>query len=138
MFGKKFLLLTQKLLVGWILCLLFTTLLTVNNVYAQQEIDKNAMDSDEIRKFLTGRMVQGSQNGIQWRQAFNDQGETILFQDGFSSPAQGSWKPISDLYCSMWPPSAHWECYVVYSEGEKVIFIPEGGGVPWPAIRVKK
>ncbi|MGI9412117.1 MAG: hypothetical protein ACR2PM_00500 [Hyphomicrobiales bacterium] len=93
------------------------------------------LTGDEIRAALSGNTVEGVQDGADWKQYFDRNGQTTYVSGGRASP--GRWAVRGDRYCSQWPPSERWDCYRMTGEGDRMTFVPAGGGANWPA-KVKK
>lgn len=41
----------------------------------------------------------------------------------------GRWAVRADQYCSVWPPSDRWDCYIVEAEGVQIRFVASDGSV---------
>ena len=94
--------------------------------------DERPLTGAEIKDALSGNTVAGVQDGQAWKQYFDPNGRTTYVSGGRASP--GRWSVRGDKYCSQWPPSERWDCYAMTGEAGKMTFIPDGGGVHWPAI----
>ena len=94
-----------------------------------------ALSGVEIIDYLSGRSIKGNQDGMHWEQSFDKSGLTTYVQDR-GRPSAGRWKAVDNKYCSQWPPSDRWDCYVFTADGEDLTFVPESGGAPWPARRL--
>ena len=80
-----------------------------------------SLTGKEIESVLRDRTVAGDG----WTQAFRSDGSTTYNSARGGEP--GSWEVRADEYCSVWPPSLQWSCYVVTLDGEKINFISNGG-----------
>lgn len=58
------------------------------------------------------------------RQSFAADGATIYTAQ---KPSAGRWRDEGGLYCSTWPPSDSWACYVLERDGDRVRFVAEDG-----------
>ena len=93
------------------------------------------LSGEQIIEYLSGRSIEGNQDGMHWEQSFDASGLTTYVQNR-SRPSAGRWKAIDDRYCSQWPPSNRWDCYDFTAEGDELTFIPVSGGQPWLARRL--
>jgi hypothetical protein len=100
--------------------------------------DLAALNNSQITEFLTGRKVEGVQNGKTWYQSFPPGGYTEFSEKQGFQPTVGLWRALNDQYCSQWPPSETWDCYIFKTDGENLVFIPAKGGTPWPALGLPK
>ena len=94
--------------------------------------EESRLTGAEITERLSGNTVFGNQRGAAWKQFFDSDGNTTYVQEG-SRPSAGKWEVRGDDFCSLWPPSPRWDCYIMTGAGEKVTWIPHGDGPPWPA-----
>jgi len=85
----------------------------------------------EIKTMLTDVMIQGEQNGRPWTQMFNRDGSTS-FSFG-RRISDGRWKIEIDDYCSQWPPSEVWECWMVETRPNGFAFVSRATGEVWAA-----
>ncbi len=92
--------------------------------------------NQQIVDFLSGEKITGNQNGTEWFQTFAAGGYTSYEEVNGFRPASGLWKAEGNKYCSQWPPASNWSCYVFIAEGDNLVFVPDGGGEPWPAVRL--
>lgn len=96
---------------------------------------ERTLTGPEIESALNGNAVEGVQDGVAWKQYFYRDGTTTYISRNRPSP--GRWSVKGDKYCSQWPPSSNWDCYTMTGEGDRLTFIPDAGGAPWP-VRVVK
>ena len=92
--------------------------------------DERRLTGAEIRDALSGNTVSGIQDGVAWKQYFDPSGQTTYVSGGRASP--GRWSVRGDRYCSQWPPSERWDCYTMTGDGDRMTFVPDGGGTDWP------
>ena len=92
--------------------------------------DERPLSGAEIKSSLSGNTVSGVQDGEAWKQYFDPNGQTTYVSGGRASP--GRWAVRGDKYCSQWPPSERWDCYEVTGNGNRMSFVPDGGGADWP------
>jgi hypothetical protein len=59
------------------------------------------------------------------QQSFDASGKTT-YVDG--RPSLGNWQNQGSQYCSQWPPSDLWACYVLERAGEQVRFTATSDG----------
>ncbi|UWQ34471.1 hypothetical protein K3555_08320 [Leisingera sp. M527] len=82
-----------------------------------------ALSGEDVQAALAGRkLVYGS--GA-W-QEFRASGRT-LYNAGHDS--WGYWGVRDGKYCSTWPPSDLWACFVLESDGAAMRFVDESGGI---------
>jgi hypothetical protein len=81
-----------------------------------------ALSGEAIRAALTDRTLQYSNA---W-QDFRASGRT-LYNAG--SDSWGYWRIEGDQYCSQWPPSDLWACYVLEQKGERLRFVGQGDDI---------
>ena len=79
-----------------------------------------SLTGKEIEAVLRDRTVAGDG----WTQAFRSDGSTTY--NSARGSEGGSWEVRADKYCSVWPPSVQWSCYVVTLDGEKINFVSNG------------
>ena len=89
------------------------------------------LSGTEINSALTGKTVEGIHEGATWRQEFGTTGATTYTSRGRTD--LGSWQVRGDEYCSQWPPSENWDCYMLTRDGDVITFVPASGGQAWPA-----
>ena len=92
--------------------------------------DERPLTGAEINSALSGNTVAGIQDGQAWKQYFDPNGQTTYVSGGRASP--GRWSVRGDKYCSQWPPSERWDCYAMTGDGDRMTFVPDGGGTDWP------
>lgn len=85
--------------------------------------DWRPLSGEEIRAALTDRALDYGAAS----QTFMASGRTVYTSNG--RPEQGSWRVAQDQYCSAWPPSDLWACYVMEQSGDSVRFIGAQGGI---------
>jgi hypothetical protein len=76
------------------------------------------LDGEGISNALTSRVL-GYPDGT--LQDFFSDGRT-LYSESF-----GRWEVRGDRYCSLWPPSERWACYVVDRNGLDIRFTDDSG-----------
>jgi hypothetical protein len=86
---------------------------------------EHKLPGKEIREILSGRIVQGTNDGGDWRQSFSPSGDTVYSTQ--SGHSDGMWDVRGDQYCSRWPPGDHWTCYDVLGDGDAVTFVSATG-----------
>ena len=79
------------------------------------------MDADAIRAALTDRVFVYPAGEVQ---EFYASGRTLYTT---SRPSWGYWEVRGNRYCSQWPPSDLWACYLVARRSDNIRFIGEGG-----------
>lgn len=94
--------------------------------------DDVELDGAAITRTLEERCVIGNQDGLVWEQEFQRSGVTIYRARG-ERPSEGRWRVKSDRFCSQWPPSRAWTCYVILADGNDITFVPDDGGDSWRA-----
>lgn len=105
-------------------------LLVTLSFLATAGAEERGLTGAEIRTALEGNTVLGVQDGEAWKQYFDPNGRTTYVSGGRASP--GRWSVRGDKYCSQWPPSERWDCYAVTGNGNRMTFVPDGGGADWP------
>jgi len=123
----------MKALKGIVITLNFAALLLMAGVSVANEQTK--LNSEQIRAFLSDHYVMGNYKGREWKSFFNANGDTH-YSEANGRPSNGRWKAENDRYCSQWPPSATWDCYIITASGDELTFVPESGGAKWPAVRI--
>lgn len=81
-----------------------------------------ALDGGAIKAALEGRSL----NYGDASQNFEAGGVTVYFAD---EPSSGEWRVDGDMYCSLWPPAAEWDCYLVEAKEGAVRFVGADGSV---------
>lgn len=79
------------------------------------------LDGVGITVALTDRVLVYDGGAVQ---DFRASGRT-LYDSG--SPSWGYWEVRGDQYCSLWPPSAVWECYTVEDMDGAIVFVGASG-----------
>jgi hypothetical protein len=98
----------------------FTILLSLPALAAEQKFD-----GARIQDILSDITLASSESGRVVEQIFQKNGVTLYVVDGQQS--QGFWRVEADRYCSLWPPSEHWDCYDVFGEDGYVTFVSSSG-----------
>lgn len=101
--------------------LIFAVLIGSTPAIAQ---DWTPMSGAEIDSALRGNRVAYADG---W-QDFHQTGRTLYM---VGQESWGRWRVDGDRYCSLWPPSEHWDCYdmTISTDGNTVKFISPGGRV---------
>ena len=102
---------------------------------AAAQADERPLKGPEIDALISGNTVTGQNiNGI-WKQFFNVNGETIYVAPE-KPPSYGEWNLQGDKFCSKWPPSDHYVCYVVTGDldakPKMITWIAGGSGTKYP------
>lgn len=104
--------------------MIVTVLALVPNL--AQAGDWQVVQGADIALALAARVV-GYEDGS--AQNFFADGRTLYEVKGGES--WGKWRVEGDTYCSVWPPSEHWECYGVEKEvaGIGIRFVAKDGAL---------
>ncbi|WP_291727028.1 hypothetical protein [Leisingera sp. F5] len=81
------------------------------------------LNAEDVQAALEGRKLTYGSGA--W-QEFRASGRT-LYNAGHDS--WGSWGVRDGKYCSTWPPSDLWACFVLESDGEAFRFVGESGDI---------
>ncbi|MEX0371192.1 MAG: hypothetical protein AB3N09_11210 [Tateyamaria sp.] len=82
-----------------------------------------ALTGDDIRTALEGRVLEYPNA----TQDFRASGRTLYVFGGRDS--WGYWRVQTDKYCSQWPPSDLWACYVLEHNADGLRFVGDGEDV---------
>lgn len=87
------------------------------------------MTQDQAESWLYGQVVRYTDGASQFFEepAQPNAPAYTEYADGF--PSSGEYTLIDGEYCSVWPPSALWECYdlEIHETGKRIRFISEEG-----------
>jgi hypothetical protein len=88
------------------------------------------LTGSEITSLLSDRILISAKPGDNSEQLFQKAGATFFTQG--QNQQQGQWKVVDNKYCSVWPPSENWVCYVLFRDGENLRFVsPSGNTSDW-------
>ena len=87
----------------------------------------------QIREALSDHTYRSADKGKDAEQIFQASGTTYYTENG--SQSQGRWEVRGDTYCSNWPPSEAWSCYMVVVDGEVLSFV-SASGTRFPVVKV--
>lgn len=85
--------------------------------------DWKPLTGAEITAALTDRKLRYEDGATQ---EFMAGGRTVYVSDG---PSEGRWAVRGDEYCSVWPPSDRWDCYVMEGDGASLRFVAKDGSL---------
>jgi len=117
--------------------LIFAILIIISSYTTALADEQEKLNTEQIKAFLTEHYVKGDFQGSSWTSYFYENGDTSYSANN-NRPSIGRWKAENDLYCSQWPPSKSWDCYVVTANGNNLTFVPTDDSPAWPAVRVVK
>ncbi len=100
----------------WSVLLLFPSMLAADGW-------TRAIEDTTIITALAGRTVSYDAYTLQ---RFGTDGATQYITERMS---EGSWAARGGQYCSVWPPSDVWTCYILEVQGARVRFIASDGSV---------
>jgi hypothetical protein len=106
---------------------LVIVLLTLVLISATASAEEKKLDGPTLRDFLSGITLTSTETGRVIDQVFQESGVTFTVDIETRAQSQGFWRIEDDKYCSQWPPSEHWSCYVVFGNDQGVVFVSSNG-----------
>lgn len=93
------------------------------NVNAQADNNSNkTLDNTGIIQIIQNKSLIGTQHNKVWKRFHLESGH-IHYSDSSGATENGYWRVENDLYCTNWPPSSLWHCFIVHqSDKNKVTF----------------
>ena len=87
------------------------------------------VSGEDLQAALSGNTAIGNWVGEDYRQFFDESGDTIYLPDGAAGGSAGSWRVdvTTGQYESLWPPLPTWDVYDVFRDGDQWFWT--GGGV---------
>lgn len=86
--------------------------LTFSVLAGAVEAQSVKLSGEEITVLLEGNTAVGTWDGIDYRQFFGADSETIFAQEDVRS-TRGEWRVVGEEYQSIWPGDTEWEGWLV-------------------------